>query len=196
MSAIKAKKNKMSTELSSLLTDIARKARSASQELSRAVSSSKDEALDKMAKGLIEKTDYIINENQKDVEEAISKALSEAMVDRLTLTPERLQKVADGLREVAALTDPVGEVLRMRTRPNGLKVGRMRIPLGVIGIIYESRPNVTADAAGLCIKSGNAVILRGGSETIRSNMAIGEVLRDAYMLYRKENLSKSLRSPY
>ncbi|MCK5710664.1 MAG: glutamate-5-semialdehyde dehydrogenase, partial [Deltaproteobacteria bacterium] len=126
-----------------------------------------------------ERNDFIITENQKDVEEATSKGLSDAMIDRLTLTPERLEKVADGLREVAALTDPVGEIVHMRTRPNGLKVGKMRIPLGVIGIIYESRPNVTADAAGLCIKSGNAVILRGGSETIRSNMAIGEVLQDA-----------------
>ena len=132
-----------------------------------------------MAHDLIKKADYIIAENQKDIEDAMSKGLSSAMIDRLTLTPQRLEKVAQGLREVAALTDPVGEVLRMWTRPNGLKVGRMRIPLGVIGIIYESRPNVTADAAGLCIKSGNAVILRGGSETIRSNMAIGQILRDA-----------------
>lgn len=179
MSAIKAKKSQMNTDLYNLLTGIGRKARGASAELSRVISSSKDEALYKMAGGLIERNDFIITENQKDVEEATSKGLSDAMIDRLTLTPERLEKVADGLREVAALTDPVGEILRMRTRPNGLKVGRMRIPLGVIGIIYESRPNVTADAAGLCIKSGNAVILRGGSETIRSNMAIGEVLRDA-----------------
>jgi len=132
-----------------------------------------------MAHDLIKKADYIIAENQKDIEDAMSKGLSSAIIDRLTLTPQRLEKVAQGLREVAALTDPVGEILRMWTRPNGLKVGRMRIPLGVIGIIYESRPNVTADAAGLCIKSGNAVILRGGSETIRSNMAIGQILRDA-----------------
>ena len=152
MSAIKAKKSQMNTDLYNLLTGIGRKARGASAELSRVISSSKDEALYKMAGGLIERNDFIITENQKDVEEATSKGLSEAMIDRLTLTPERLEKVADGLREVAALTDPVGEILRMRTRPNGLKVGRMRIPLGVIGIIYESRPNVTADAAGLCIK--------------------------------------------
>ncbi len=178
MSAINAK-NQMSNDLSNLLTDIASKSKAASAELSRASSGSKDDALNKMAQELIEKADYIIAENQKDIEEAKSKGLSSAMIDRLTLTPERLEKVAQGLREVRALTDPVGEVLRMWTRPNGLKVGRMRIPLGVIGIIYESRPNVTADAAGLCIKSGNAVILRGGSETIRSNMAIGEILRNA-----------------
>ncbi|MGB3730018.1 MAG: gamma-glutamyl-phosphate reductase, partial [Thermodesulfobacteriota bacterium] len=142
----------MSNELSNLLIDIASKSKAASAELSRASSGSKDDALIKMAQDLIEKADYIIAENQKDIEEAKSKGLSSAMIDRLTLTPERLEKVAQGLREVRALTDPVGEVLRMWTRPNGLKVGRMRIPLGVIGIIYESRPNVTADASGLCIK--------------------------------------------
>lgn len=178
MTAIKAK-NKMKDEYTDLLIDIASRARSASAELSRASSGSKNNALNKMAQNLISKAEYIISENQKDVEEANNKGLSPAMIDRLTLTPERLEKVSNGLREVAGLTDPVGEMLRMWTRPNGLKVGRMRIPLGVIGIIYESRPNVTADAAGLCIKSGNAVILRGGSETIRSNMAIGQILRDA-----------------
>ncbi len=178
MAAIKAK-NQMSNELSNLLTGIASKSKTAAAELSRASSGSKNDTLNKMAHDLIKKADYIIAENQKDIEDAMSKGLSSAIIDRLTLTPQRLEKVAQGLREVAALTDPVGEILRMWTRPNGLKVGRMRIPLGVIGIIYESRPNVTADAAGLCIKSGNAVILRGGSETIRSNMAIGQILRDA-----------------
>ena len=178
MSAIKVK-NQKNNELIGLLTDIASKARRASAELARASSGLKNKALESMAQGLIQKADFIISENQKDVEEAKSKGTSSAMIDRLTLTPERLEKVAQGLREVAALTDPVGEVVHMWTRPNGLKVGRMRIPLGVIGIIYESRPNVTADAAGLCLKSGNAVILRGGSETIRSNLAIGEILRSA-----------------
>lgn len=172
-------KNQMKNELSKLLTDIASKSKTAAAELSRASSGAKNEALNKMAQDLIIKAEYIISENKKDIEEANSKGLSSAMIDRLTLTPQRLEKVAQGLREVSALTDPVGEVLRMWSRPNGLKVGRMRIPLGVIGIIYESRPNVTADAAGLCIKSGNSVILRGGSETIRSNLAIGEILRNA-----------------
>jgi glutamate-5-semialdehyde dehydrogenase len=179
MSAIKAKKSQMNTDLSNLITGIASKARGASLELSKAMSGSKDEALYKMAEGLIKRADFIISENQIDVEQASSKGLSAAMIDRLTLTHAGLEKIANGLKEVAALTDPVGEILHMRTRPNGLKVGKMRIPLGVIGIIYESRPNVTADAAGLCLKSGNAVVLRGGSETIRSNMAIGEVLQDA-----------------
>jgi len=172
-------KNQMKNELSKLLTDIASKSKTAAAELSRASSGAKNEALNKMAQDLIIKAEYIISENKKDIEEGNSKGLSSAMIDRLTLTPQRLEKVAQGLREVSALTDPVGEVLRMWSRPNGLKVGRMRIPLGVIGIIYESRPNVTADAAGLCIKSGNSVILRGGSETIRSNLAIGEILRNA-----------------
>lgn len=169
----------MNNDLYNLLNDIASRSRIASNRLAKSSSGAKDKALIKMAQDLVEKADYIISENQKDVDDAKSKGLSSAMIDRLTLTKERLEKVAGGLREVAALTDPVGEIVRMWTRPNGLKVGKMRIPLGVIGIIYESRPNVTADAAGLCIKSGNAVILRGGSETIRSNMAIGEILRNA-----------------
>jgi glutamate-5-semialdehyde dehydrogenase len=178
MSETKAK-NQMSKHLTNLLNDMAGRSRSASNQLARASSGAKDKALTKMAQDIVEKAEYIISENKKDVEDANAKGLSSAMIDRLTLTPERLEKVAKGLREVAALTDPVGEVTRMWTRPNGLRVGKMRIPLGVIGIIYESRPNVTADAAGLCIKSGNAVILRGGSETIRSNIAIGEILRGA-----------------
>ena len=178
MSETKAK-NQMSNHLTNLLKDIAGRSRSASNQLARASSGAKDKALIKMARDLVAKSEYIISENKKDVEGATKKGLSSAIIDRLRLTPERLEKVANGLREVAALTDPVGEVVRMWTRPNGLRVGKMRIPLGVIGIIYESRPNVTADAAGLCIKSGNAVILRGGSETIRSNIAVGEILRGA-----------------
>lgn len=178
MSETKAK-NQMSNHLTNLLNDIAERSRSASKQLARASSGAKDKALIKMAHDIVAKAEYIISENKKDLEGATKKGMSSAMIDRLRLTPERLEKVANGLREVAALTDPVGEVVRMWTRPNGLRVGKMRIPLGVIGIIYESRPNVTADAAGLCIKSGNAVILRGGSETIRSNIAVGEILRGA-----------------
>jgi len=178
MSETKAK-NQMSNHITNLLNDIAGRSKSASNQLARASSGAKDKALIKMAQDIVVKAEYIISENRKDVEDATKKGLSTTMIDRLTLTPERLEKVANGLTEVAALTDPVGEVVRMWTRPNSLRVGKMRIPLGVIGIIYESRPNVTADAAGLCIKSGNAVILRGGSETIRSNIAIGEILRGA-----------------
>jgi glutamate-5-semialdehyde dehydrogenase len=105
------------------------------------------------------------------------KGLAPAMIDRLVLDEQRIRAMADGLREVAALPDPVGEITGMRRRPNGIQVGRMRIPLGVIGIVYEARPNVTADAAGLCLKSGNAVILRGGSEAVHSNLAIGALLK-------------------
>lgn len=132
-----------------------------------------------MARGLVDNAPYILEENARDLADAEAKHLSLAMTDRLRLDDARIEKIALGLKEVAALPDPVGEVVRMWRRPNGLQVGRMRIPLGVIAIIYESRPNVTADAAGLCVKSGNAVILRGGSETIRTNIAIGGVLRRA-----------------
>ena len=114
----------------------------------------------------------LLAENKKDLDAAEQKGLSKAMIDRLTLNPERIMAMADGLREVAALPDPVGEVLGMRRRPNGMEVGKMRVPIGLIGIIYESRPNVTADTAALCLKSGNGVILRGGSEAVHSNTAI------------------------
>jgi glutamate-5-semialdehyde dehydrogenase len=130
-----------------------------------------------MADGLEREMPALIEENEKDLAAARERDLAPAMVDRLVLDEKRIRAMADGLREVAALPDPVGEVTRMWRRPNGLQVGQVRIPLGVIGIIYESRPNVTADAAGLCLKSGNAVVLRGGSEAIHSNTAIGAVLR-------------------
>jgi glutamate-5-semialdehyde dehydrogenase len=124
----------------------------------------------------VSQADRIRAENDKDLEAAGKAGISDAMLDRLTLTLERIKAMADGLLEVAALPDPVGEVTRMWLRPNGLRIGRMRIPLGVIGIIYESRPNVTVDAAGLCLKSGNAVILRGGSEAINSNQVLGDIM--------------------
>ena len=123
--------------------------------------------------------DLLIEENQKDLAAGEKAHLSSAMMDRLRLTPAVIRGMAEGLREVARLPDPVGEVVKMWKRPNGLMVGRMRIPIGVIGIIYESRPNVTADAAGLCLKSGNSVILRGGSEAFHSNQAIGHILQKA-----------------
>ncbi len=179
MSDIKAKNKSNETRISILLREIAEKARKASQKLARTGTEARNKALLGMAEGLIDNALYILEENAKDLSGAGAKRLSDAMTDRLRLDEARLEKIALGLREVAALPDPVGEVVRMWRRPNGLQVGRMRIPLGVIAIIYESRPNVTADAAGLCVKSGNAVILRGGSETIRTNVAIGEVLRRA-----------------
>ncbi len=139
----------------------------------------KNQLLLAMADALEAAETQLQQENEKDLEQARNNGMAAAMVDRLTLTHERIKGMADGLREVAALPDPVGEVTSMWLRPNGIKVGRQRIPLGVIGIIYESRPNVTADAAGLCLKSGNAVILRGGSEALYSNRAIGTILQQA-----------------
>ncbi len=129
-----------------------------------------------MASGLEKEAARLISENREDLMEAEKKNLSKAMMDRLTLTHDRIKAMSDGLREVAALPDPVGEVLRMWRRPNGMEIGRMRVPIGLIGIIYESRPNVTVDSAALCLKSGNGVLLRGGSEAVHSNNAIIDVL--------------------
>jgi glutamate-5-semialdehyde dehydrogenase len=156
---------------------IAKNARQAASAVANLSSAEKDEALIEMAEQLIHHTDYLIEENEKDVEYARRKGLSKAMIDRLTLDENAIRAMARGLEEVAGLPDPVGKIGSMWRRPNGLLVGRMRIPLGVIGIIYESRPNVTVDAAALCLKAGNAVILRGGSEAINSNMALSLILR-------------------
>ncbi|HUI67563.1 MAG TPA: glutamate-5-semialdehyde dehydrogenase [Nitrospirota bacterium] len=157
----------------------AKRAKTASRSLANISTEIKNNALFKMAAGLEREADKLIAENKKDLTAAEKKGLSKAMIDRLTLNPDRIKAMADGLREVAALPDPVGEVLRMWRRPNGMEVGRMRVPIGLIGIIYESRPNVTADSAALCLKSGNAVLLRGGSEAVHSNTAIVEVLSKA-----------------
>lgn len=139
----------------------------------------KNKALSAIADALVEKTDYIISENIKDIKNGKSNDMPEGLIDRLTLTPERIDGIAEGIRQIAALPDPVGETVSGIKRPNGLKITKIRVPLGVIGIIYEARPNVTADAAGLCIKSGNAVILRGGKEAFNSNMAIVKVMQEA-----------------
>jgi glutamate-5-semialdehyde dehydrogenase len=139
----------------------------------------KNRALLLMADRLEAQSTFLIDENKKDLDFATNGGVSSAVLDRIALSPSRIQAMAKGLREVVALPDPVREVTKMWRRPNGLQVGRMRIPLGVIGMIYEARPNVTADAAALCLKSGNAVILRGGSEAHHSNQAIGAVLRQA-----------------
>ncbi|MEG1287691.1 MAG: glutamate-5-semialdehyde dehydrogenase [Clostridium sp.] len=154
------------------------KAKEASYILGNLSTTEKDKALECMAKKLIEKNDYIIKENEKDLQEAVKKGTSKAMLDRLLLDEERIEGMAAGLREVINLQDPVGEVIGMWNRPNGLQIGKKRVPMGVIGIIYEARPNVTCDAAGLCLKTGNAVILRGGKEAINSNIAIIETLRE------------------
>ncbi len=158
---------------------LAQQAKIAARELAPLSSSEKNRALLLMAEKLEARSDFLIAENQRDLEFAKANGVASAMLDRIALNPTRVQEMAQGLRAVAALPDPVREVVKMWRRPNGLQVGRMRIPLGVIGIIYEARPNVTADAAALCLKSGNAVILRGGSEAHLSNQAIGAVLRKA-----------------
>jgi len=157
----------------------AKKAKTASRQLAILSTEIKNNALFKMAKGLEANAAKLIEVNKMDLVEAENKGLSTAMIDRLTLNPDRIKAMADGLREVAALPDPVGEVLRMWRRPNGMEVGKMRVPIGLIGIIYESRPNVTADSAALCLKSGNGVILRGGSEAVHSNKAIVDILSKA-----------------
>lgn len=156
---------------------IAGDAKAAGRILAALPGSVKDEMLGRMATALEENIPSLIAANALDLGAGRAKGLSAAMLDRLALDAERVRAMAAGLREVAALPDPVGEITGMWRRPNGLQVGRMRIPLGVIGIVYESRPNVTADAAALCLKSGNAVILRGGSEAIHSNRAIGALLQ-------------------
>jgi len=157
---------------------IAADARQASFAMARLSSSAKNDLLMDMALSLVNNAPLIVAENRKDLDAAKKSGLSAAMLDRLMLDGARVQGMADAIREVAALPDPVGEVTGMWKRPNDLMVGKMRIPLGVIGIIYESRPNVTSDAAALCLKSGNAVVLRGGSEAIHSNLAIAAILKE------------------
>ena len=159
------------------ILQIARKAKEDCQVLANLSTSTKNAALEGMAEALIKSRAKLKKANAIDLASARKAGLSSAMIDRLTLSDSTLRGMAESLKAVALLPDPVGEVTRMWTRPNGLRVGKMRIPLGVIGMIYESRPNVTSDAAGLCLKAGNAVILRGGSEAIHSNPAIAEVLR-------------------
>lgn len=161
------------------IKSIALKARESTAKMSRADSGRKNQALREMAKGLRARAGKIIEKNALDVAGAKKKGQTKALIDRLTLNQARIEEMARGLEDVVALPDPVGEITGMWRRPNGLLVGQMRIPLGVILLIYEARPNVTADAAGLCVKSGNAVILRGGSESLRSNLAISEALREA-----------------
>lgn len=157
--------------------DMAAEARRAAREVAVMSTAAKDRLLVLMADALLEKADYIKEENRKDLEAGREKGLSAAMLDRLELSDKVIDSMVGGLREVAALPDPVGEVTEMIKRPNGIMVGRMRIPLGVVGMIYESRPNVTVDAAALCLKAGNGVFLRGGSEAIHSNIALAQVLK-------------------
>jgi glutamate-5-semialdehyde dehydrogenase len=158
---------------------LGKQAKAAARALAPLSSEEKNRALRLMAERLEARSEYLVTENGKDLAAAKQAGIAGAVLDRIALNPSRVQSMAKGLREIAALPDPVHEIVKMWRRPNGLQVGRMRIPLGVIGIIYEARPNVTADAAALCLKSGNAVILRGGSEAHYSNQAIAAVLRQA-----------------
>ena len=162
--------------INELVEGKARAARRAATALALVSTRQKNEALMQMARGLEEKTPMILEANHADLERARAKGHPRAFLDRLTLTEGRIGEMAVGLRQIATLPDPVGKTLETWRRPNGLEISRVRVPLGVIGFIYESRPNVTADAAGLCLKSGNAVVLRGGSEAIQSNSIIAAVL--------------------
>lgn len=167
----------MSETLQKTLLSIGIQGREAARDIGRAETRDKNKALDSIAARLEAAIPSLIQENAKDLEAGRAKGLEPALLDRLELNENRIRAMAQGVREVAALPDPVGEVTHLTYRPSGIQVGRMRVPLGVIGIIYESRPNVTADAAALCLKSGNATILRGGSESIHSNKAIAACIR-------------------
>jgi glutamate-5-semialdehyde dehydrogenase len=168
----------MTLSLSEVLEQMGERAASASRILSQATTAEKNEALLAIARRIEQETPTILAANEADLQAGTLSGLSSAMLDRARLDPKRIQTIASSVREVVHLTDPIGEVLKEWSRPNGLKISKRRVPIGVIGIIYESRPNVTSDAASLCLKTGNAVILRGGSEAIRSNMALAEAVGD------------------
>lgn len=160
------------------------RAKDASRLCAKLGTKEKNRGLLAVAGELCARSTYLLEENEKDLRAAEEKGVKQSLIDRLRLTEQRIRDMAEGLKQVAALEDPIGEVLSMKNRPNGLRIGKRRVPLGVVGIIYESRPNVTADAFGLCFKTGNAVILRGGSDAIHSNLAITEVIRAGL---KKEN---------
>ena len=168
---------------------LGKRAKEAAREAAKLGTEEKNRGLLTVAEELISRTEWILEENAKDLKEAEARGMKKSLIDRLRLTEERIEGMAEGLRQIAALEDPIGEVLKMWNRPNGLRIGQKRVPIGVIGIIYESRPNVTADAFGLCFKTGNAVILRGGSDAIHSNLAIVHVIKEGL---RKERLLQDL----
>lgn len=168
---------------------LGKRAKDASRASAKLGTDEKNKGLFAVADELCKQSAYLLSENEKDVQEAESKGVKKSLIDRLRLTEQRIEDMAEGLRQIAGLEDPIGEVLEMKNRPNGLRIGKKRVPLGVIGIIYESRPNVTVDAFGLCFKTGNAVILRGGSDAIHSNLAIVHTIKEAL---RKEKLPEDL----
>ena len=161
------------------LNEIGRLAKAAQPALQKADTDAKNQVLHRAAELLVEQCDFLLKENEKDMEHGRTNGMPEGLLDRLLLTEQRVKQMAEGLSQLELLEDPVGEVLSMKKRPNGLLIGQKRVPLGVVGIIYEARPNVTADAFGLCFKTGNAVILKGGKDAIHSNKAIVKVLRMA-----------------
>ncbi len=160
------------------MNDVGQRARKASRAMAKADTSAKNKALTLIAAAIRRDADALRTANQKDLEAARANGLAEAMIDRLTLSDKAIATMAEGLEQIVALPDPIGEISNMKYRPTGIQVGQMRVPLGVIGIIYEARPNVTVDAAGLCIKSGNATILRGGSEAIHCNQALAKLVKE------------------
>jgi glutamate-5-semialdehyde dehydrogenase len=168
----------MTLSLSEVLEQIGQRAAAASRILSQTTTTEKNKALLAIAYRIEQETETILTANEADLRAGSGRGLSAAMLDRARLDPKRIRTIANSVREVVDLTDPTGEVLKEWSRPNGLKISKIRVPIGVIGIIYESRPNVTSDAASLCLKTGNAVILRGGSETIRSNLALVEAISE------------------
>ena len=170
--------NHQITDIAAYMDELGQRARAASRALAAADTHAKNHALNAIADDLQANRAGLIEENRKDLEAGRAKGLDEALLDRLELNDARIDGMVEGLRQIAALPDPIGEIFDMKYRPTGIQVGRMRVPLGVIGIIYESRPNVTADAAALCLKSGNATVLRGGSEAFHSNQAIAACIQD------------------
>ncbi|MDR3419477.1 MAG: glutamate-5-semialdehyde dehydrogenase [Nevskia sp.] len=173
------KKGARKDSVAAYMREVGQRARTASRDMARATTGAKNAALFALAKVIEEEGGAIIEANSRDLRLAQENRLEEALLDRLELSESRVAAMADGVRQVAALPDPVGEMFDLKMRPSGIQVGRMRVPLGVVGIIYESRPNVTADAAALCLKSGNACILRGGSEALQSNQAIARCIHRA-----------------
>jgi glutamate-5-semialdehyde dehydrogenase len=165
-------------DVKTYMQSVGREARSAARTVARAETATKNRALARMAMAIKRDEQLLLDANARDVEHAKARGLDTAMIDRLMLTPKSIAGMAEGLLQIAALADPVGEITDLNYRPSGIQVGKMRVPLGVVGIIYEARPNVTADAAGLCLKSGNAAILRGGSEAILSNQAIAVCVKE------------------
>ena len=167
------------TDVTALMTDVGRRAKAAARQLSVASTDAKNRALFSLADRLLAAADAVYAANRRDVEKARVEGLAPAFLDRLTVTETVLKQMAQGCRDIAALADPVGEISDIRPQPSGIRVGKMRVPLGVVGIIYEARPNVTVDAAALALKSGNAAILRGGSEAEETNRLLGKLVSDS-----------------